>query len=369
MRIAFDATPLLGQRTGIGAFVAGAFTALRSEPGLELVGYGLTWSGRRQLPTQLPAGVRPCRVPMVAGPLMRIWSRSNVPTIEWWTGKIDAVHGTNFVVPPARRAAEIVTVHDLTPLRFPELCTPTSLAYPGLIRRALGRGAVVHTPSATIAAEVVEEFGVTPDRVRAVPHGIPGNHCSPLSAPSEPEQPPYILALGTVEPRKDFPTLVRAFDSVAATHADVRLVIAGPPAWGASALDEAIAVAHHSDRIERRGWVSDDERTRLLRGASIFAFPSIYEGFGLPPLEAMAEGVPVVATAAGAVPEVVGTAALLVDIGDVDELSGALTTVLDDEEERARLVKAGSDRIRDFTWERCAQGLAALYRDAAAAKG
>jgi glycosyltransferase involved in cell wall biosynthesis len=364
VRVAIDATPLLGVRTGVGVFVAGALGAMAERGDLDLVGYGLTWVGRRRLAEVLPPGVRACRVPMVAAPLLRLWQRMDAPVVEWWTGTIDVVHGTNFVVPPARGAAQVVTVHDLTSVRFPELCSPAALAYPALVRRALLRGATVHTHSASVAAEVTETFGVRSERVRVVPPGVD----RPLRAPRLAERgPPYVLALGTAEPRKDLPTLVRAFDSVAGGHRDLKLVIAGPPGWGEQSLAAAIASCTHRSRIERLGWVSDAERAVLLSGAEVLAFPSLYEGFGLPPLEAMAEGVPVVAMAAGAVPEVVGDAALLVPVGDSDALAAAIVEVLGDAAERARLVEAGTRRVAEFTWQRCASGLAALYRDVSAA--
>ncbi|HLY83919.1 MAG TPA: glycosyltransferase, partial [Acidimicrobiales bacterium] len=170
--MALDATPLLGARTGIGVFTSGALAALSRRGDLDLRGYGLSWTGRRQLAAALPPGVRVCPRPMAAAPLLELWRRFDGPVAEWWTGRVDVIHGTNYVVPPTRRAAQVVSVYDLTPIRFPELCTPTSLTYPALVARALGRGAMVHTLTAAVAAEVVDAFGVEPARVRVVAPGV-----------------------------------------------------------------------------------------------------------------------------------------------------------------------------------------------------
>jgi glycosyltransferase involved in cell wall biosynthesis len=368
LRVAIDATPLLGARTGVGAFVAGALPALADpEAGLDLDlrAFGLTWNGRRALAPLLPPGVEAVRAPMAAGPLLRAWARADEPAVEWWTGEVDVVHGTNFVVPPSRRGAEVVTVHDLTSVRYPQLCAPTSLAYPRLVRRALGRGAWVHTPSAFVAGEVVDILGADPDRVRVVAHGVPGLDLIPPEPPAQGDDR-YILAVGTAEPRKDLPGLVRAFDAVAARHPDVHLVLIGARGWGEEDLAAAVATAHHRTRITRLGYVDDRRRAALVGAATVLAFPSVYEGFGLPPLEAMAAGVPVVATRAGAVPEVVGDAGWLVGTGDTDALAAALAGVLDlGDGERAAAVERGRRRAACFSWERCARGLSRLYRDAA----
>jgi glycosyltransferase involved in cell wall biosynthesis len=158
---------------------------------------------------------------------------------------------------------------------------------------------------------------------------------------------------------------VRAFAAVAATRPDVALVIAGADGWGADAFHRVLEDCPVAGRVVQLGYVPDDDLARWLAGAVALAFPSLYEGFGFPPVEAMAAGVPVVATAAGAVPEVVGEAALLVAPGDTDALSGALERVLDDEYLRARLVADGRCRATQFTWEACGAGLARLYADAA----
>jgi glycosyltransferase involved in cell wall biosynthesis len=316
------------------------------------------------------------------------WSHLPGPPVEWFIGPVDVVHGTNYVVPPTRRAGRVVTVHDLSALRYPQLCDASTLEFPRLVRRAVAAGAWVHTPSRYVADEVIEELAVDPGRVRAVHHGIPGqgrvlgsgpdSRCRP--DPTVPAgrggddhddagMPPgtkrYVLAVGTVEPRKDYPSLVHAFDMLAEKLEDVALVIAGVDGWGAGALDDALVRSRRSDRIARLGYVTPARLERLLARAAVVAYPSVYEGFGFVPLEAMAAGVPVVATAVGAIPEVAGDGALLVPPADVDSLAEALESVLSDEAARSDLVQRGRLRANSFTWEACAEGLANLYSQAA----
>jgi glycosyltransferase involved in cell wall biosynthesis len=259
-----------------------------------------------------------------------------------------------------------VSVWDLTAVRYPELVTPTSRLYPGLVARAVAGGAWVHTATESVAEEIVDYFGVEPARVKVVPPALrppPPAPAPRLPAAPRAAAPPYILGLGRTEPRKDFPGLVRAFDILAGRQPGVELRIAGPPGWGETEVQAAIAASSHRDRIRREGWVGDV--AGLMAGASVFAYPSLYEGFGLPPLEAMAAGVPVVAASAGAVPEVVGPAAVLVAPGDVEALAGALERVLTVQDLRRQLVAAGRDRAARFSSERTAQGLIAAYREVA----
>jgi glycosyltransferase involved in cell wall biosynthesis len=361
VRIAYDVTPLLGDRTGVGAFAAGALGALIDLDAADIVPYALSWRGRSSLPARLPAGSRPPRWPMAARPLRALWTRADWPPVELWTGAVDVVHGTNFVVPPSRRGRQVVTIHDLTAVRFPDLCTADTLAYPGLIRRALARGAVVHTPSAFVGDEVVEHFDVDPARVFPVHHGIPPVAHAMGPSPAGPGR--YVLALGTIEPRKGLPDLVAAFDQVAEVEPDLRLVIAGADGWGIDAFDRALAQAKHRARVVRLGFVSGDERAALLRQAHVFAYPSIYEGFGFPPLEAMVAGVPVVSSSAGALSEVLGEAAALVAPHDVDGLARALLEMLS-EDRRQMMVDRGRERIGHYSWHRCAEGLMSIYATA-----
>jgi glycosyltransferase involved in cell wall biosynthesis len=377
LRVNLDATSLLDAITGVGVFTTELLAGLVTRDDVHLTAFCITWRGRARLRSvvdELADGPVTVRArPFPARVARALWRRVDAPAASLLAGPGDVVHGPNFVVPPGGGQAEVVTVHDLTALHHPEMCTPDVLEWPGLLRRALRRGAWVHTVSEFVADEVREAFPEAGDRVVAVHNGVrpapaPGPGTGAANGHRLAGGDRYVLAVGTVEPRKDLPGLVAAWDAHAADDPDVRLVIAGGDGMGADALDAAIARAHHRDRVVRLGRVAPDDRLGLLRGASVVAYPSVYEGFGLVPLEAMGVGVPVVATSAGAIPEVVGEAAALVPPGDPDALAGALARVLDDTDLRARLVAAGAERVARYRWDDAVEGIVSLYRRAAAAR-
>jgi glycosyltransferase involved in cell wall biosynthesis len=371
LSVGLDATPLLGQPTGVGVFCAGALSGLASLAQLDVSGFAVSWRRRRGIEVLVPKGVSTRQRAMPARPLHSSWRRFSWPPVEWFIGRHDVVHGTNFVVPPTDRAARVMTVHDLTVLLYPELCDPPTLVYPELIRRAAGEGAWVHTPSQFVADQVIAEMGVDPERVRAIHHGVPAlalgadqDGPRPFTLPDGCSR--YVVAVGTIEPRKDYPLLVSAFGAVSGNHPDVALVIVGGEGWGADRYRAAVEASPARSKILRVGYLTGQKLAAALQNASLLAYPSLYEGFGFPPLQAMAAGVPVVATAAGAIPEVVGDAALLSESGDADRLAESICQVLDGGHDIEDMVQRGRNRSDQFTWTRCAEGLAQLYADASA---
>jgi glycosyltransferase involved in cell wall biosynthesis len=363
LRVAFDAVALLDTRTGVGRFVDETLERLALRGDLEITAFGYWPRARRRMQAVVPEGVGVSPFPMFGPPLRAMWRRGGFPPIELWCGRTDVVHGPNFLVPPAWRGAEVVTVHDLTILRYPEFCTDDTLQFPTLIRRAIARGAWIHTVSHFVGDEVVEQLGADPDRVVVIPNGVtPVPAADGAVVRSLAGGDRYVLAIGTVEPRKDLPRLVAAFDRLAAHDHDVRLVIAGPDGWGSDALRAALDGAHHRDRIVRLGWVSEQQRAELLRGAAVLAYPSLYEGFGLPPLEAMTAGTPVVSTRTGGITEVAADAALLVAPGDTEALAEALERVLSDGDLADDLRRRGTANATRFSWDRTASELGDLYQ-------
>lgn len=362
-RVAVDATSLYGARTGVGRFTAEVLAHAGGRTDVQVAAYAITWRGGRDLDQLLPPGVGAApgrRLP--ARPLRLLWQRMDRPRIDRWLGPTDVVHGTNFVAPPTR-AASVLTVHDLTYLHHPEMCTDDVLQYRDLVPRALRRGATVHAVSSFVAEEVRDHYDLPAERVVPVLNGIsrPPAAGSASAGRRQAGADRYLLWLGTVEPRKDLPTLVAAFDAVAADDPDLRLVLAGPDGWGTEALRAALASARHPERVVRLGWVEEATRADLLAGAEALVLASRYEGFGLPAGEAMVAGTPVVATAVGGLTEVVGEAGLLVPPGDPAALAEALAQVTSDADTRRRLSAQGTERAAELTWDRTVDGLVALW--------
>jgi len=331
MHVALDTTPLLGARTGVGHAVAGVldgFAALAEPERPALTRFVVS---ARALVGKRPAGVADRVLPLPAGVLHRTWAATGRPPVDCWLGRPAVVHGTNFVAPPLRDGAEVVTVHDLWEL------PPRTVS---LIQGTVRRGGWVHAPSAHVAGLVAERFGT--DRVRAVPWGVPALPTGGAAPPGVPPGP-FVLFLGRDLPRKRLDLLAEAVAMVP----EVRLVLAGPG-------------------TERRpgglGAVTDGQRAALVRAAAVVAVPSVDEGFGFPVLEAMSAGVPVVAAAAGALPEIAADAAVLVPPGDPAALADGVRAALADP---AALAASGRDRAAAFTWTATARGLTALYAGAA----
>jgi glycosyltransferase involved in cell wall biosynthesis len=354
--------PLVGLRTGIGQFVAHLLDALEALPDPpELRRYALSFRAT------LPDGVQ--RLPYPAALTLKAWGRTDWPRPRRSLGGADVVHGTNYVVPPTAVPA-LVTVHDCSFVTHPEFVDDTVRSFVPVVRRAVARGSLVHTPSEYVAGEVTARFGAAPERVRVIPHGPPLRDFATGARPAAPDLTggrPYILALATREPRKNLPRLVEAYGLVFAEVPDAALVLVGPDGPDQANVEAAMAClpADAARRVVVRPWMDDAGRAAVLAGASVLAVPSHDEGFGLPLLEAMQFDVPVVAARAGALPEVAGDAAVYADPNDTASLAAALRGALTDDAARRRLVAAGRLRLAHYSWARTAASFAALYREAA----
>lgn len=376
LKLSVDATALLLPRTGIGLFTAEMLQALSMRGDVRVSAFNASWRGRGRgwLPSDVSNGSNlsdgtdtgdvgdgVVEVPgrLMTGRVRLLWEYLALPRLEWFAGAADVVHGPNYRVPPTARAAAVMSVHDVSFERAGSGSAPAA-ALRRSVRTAIRRGAWVHADSDYVAEEIRATYRIDPQRVVTVPLGVRLPSAGAHPAPGA----PYLLSLGSSEQRKDLTTLVAAFDAIAAQDRDLRLIFAGPDGNAAQALAEAVSRSPHCERILQLGWIDDSSRAALIRHAAAVAYPSLYEGFGLVPLEAMLAGRPVVTTPVSAIPEVAGDAVLYAAPGDADELADALRQVLTDSELVASLAERGRARAATFTWERTAEGLMNLYRQA-----
>lgn len=287
------------------------------------------------------------------------WHRFRRPALRLPDG-IDVVHAPSLAVPPPGARPLVVTVHDLA---FSYLSPQGSAFHRRGLELTRKEAAAVVVPSAFTGSEV-EAAGIDPERVHVVHHGIdrptepaPGEVASRLRRLGV--EAPFLLAVGTIEPRKGLEVLAEAFSALSAIARTpgVRLVLAGSPGWGdVPGLDRPGLI--------RLGHVDEADLDALYRGAAALVMASRTEGFGIPVLEAMVRGCPVVVSDAGSLPEVVGPAGVVVPAGDPNSLAGVLKELLEGEERRKDLAEAGRSRAAGFTWAACVEGHLAAYRSA-----
>lgn len=322
---------------------------------VDLVGVAARHRTAPRPPFVPPVPVRHLPLPRLA--LYESWQRLRAPAVQRATGPVDVLHGWTFAVPP-RSAPLVLTVHDLAFLADPSHYTRRGL---GFFRRGLAvarRDAdLVLVPSEVVRVECLAA-GFAAERVRVVPHGVEArpvgdDEVSRVRA-AHGLTGRYVLWTGTLEPRKNLPALLAAFRRV---EADVDLVLVGPTGWGPD-LSAALAA---TPRVRTLGFVPDADRDALYAGAELFAFPSLREGFGLPVLESMAQGTPVVTSAGSAMAEfAVGT---FVDPTDPAALAGALSTLLADDGQRETLGRQARERAGAMSWDTAAAATVQAYRD------
>ncbi len=307
-------------------------------------------------------------LPMPRAALYEAWHGMRWPEVERATGPVDVVHATSLVVPPTR-APLVVTVHDLAFLDDRDRLTSRGNRF---MRRGLDL-ARAHADLVVCSSEATRRdcmaAGIDESRLRVVLLGADAQPAS-LDAIAAAKQRfgltrPYVVWVGTVEPRKNVPGLLAAFAAIAADHPDHELVLVGPKGWGPQ-LDELLASLEDvRSRVRALGFLSDDDRGAVVAGAAALCYPSTREGFGLPVLEAMVQGTPVVTSSGTATEEVAAGAGMLVDPASPDAIADGLRQVLDDDALADRLSIAGRERAVELTWARCAERTRELYREVA----
>jgi glycosyltransferase involved in cell wall biosynthesis len=375
-RITIDYTPAVWQSAGIGRLtreVVRALLALSPAHDIRL----LCMAGQ---PVGLPVfNGKPApliRVPLTDRWLYRIWFRARLPVpIELFAGHSDLYHATDFVLPPLLPGTRtVLTVHDLTFMRDASSAQPQLLKFlTRVVRQSALRATHIVADSDATAHDLMDVYGLPAARITTIHSGVDERFTPQPQQSDEAARvrskyglgdAPFVLTVGTLQRRKNHLTLVRAFAELLHglyTLQDLQLVIAGGKGWLYNDVVSAVSALGLQERVRFMGFVDDADLPALYRAAAVFAFPSLYEGFGLPPLEALACGVPVVTSNASSLPEVVGDAGLMVDPLDVQGLAEALGRALTDPDWRSMAIARGTQRAAQFTWRRAAQQLLDVY--------
>ncbi len=380
MRVAFDAIALLSPLTGVGQYAFELASRLAANPHLEArFFYALGWSDAVRTES-LPAASR-----------IFPWMRRFIPNSyvlsralqsqrfkrEARRGKFDVYHAPNFLSFDFP-GPTVTTVHDLSWIRFPEAHPIERVrAMHRFFEPGLRRSALILTDSQFVKQEIVDVFGIAADRIMPIPLGV-----APLFRPRTVQETAqlmqahglvhgsYFLAVGTLEPRKNLVAALRAYAQLPPmTQSAYPLVLSGMKGWHSAELDREMAPLLASGRVRMTGYIARADLATLIAGATALVYPSIYEGFGLPPLEAMACGVPTIVSNVSSLPEVVGDTGLLVDPHDHAALRDAMQQLAEAPEMRAQLAARALGRAAQFSWEACMEQTIAAYARAIAGAG
>jgi glycosyltransferase involved in cell wall biosynthesis len=370
--IAIDYTPAYEQGGGIGRYVRELVAALsRIDTQTE---YRLFVSGaaRAALP-QPPAPNfqwRPTRISPQW--FARLWHRARIPLpVEAFAGRVDLYHATDFVLPPTLPGTRtLLTVHDLSFVRVPEAASPSLKAYLDVVvPRSVRRADHILADSTATKNDLMELYGTPHDKITVLLSGV-DSRFHPVNDPAVRAQvreryklpeTPYVFSVGTVQPRKNYGRLIQALARLRDNGLDVDLVIAGGRGWLEDPIYETIRAEGMDGHAHFIGFANEADLPVLYSGAACVAMPSLYEGFGLPVLEAMACGTPVVTSNVSSLPEVAGDAALTITPTDLDALTEALRQLIADSALRETLIQRGYERAKQFTWEASARHLRQIY--------
>jgi glycosyltransferase involved in cell wall biosynthesis len=371
IKIGIDYTAAVHQSAGIGRYTREMVQALAAEPTFSPHYYLFAAAAREGSLPPLPGENftwRPTR--LTERWLARLWYRLQLPLpVETWTGSLHLLHAPDFILPPVRRTTRtIVTIHDLSFVREPDSIMPGMSDHLNTwVPRSVAQADCVIAVSEATCRDLVELYQTPPEKIRILYHGVTANF-KPVTDPARLQairqkyrlgQKPLVLSIGTIQPRKNYQRLIQAFAQV---KREAALVIAGGAGWKNESIFAEVEKQQMADRVYFPGFVEDTDLPALYSTAAVFVYPSLYEGFGLPILEAMACGVPVIASNRSSLPEVTGDAGLLVDPHDVAAIATAMTRLLEDYPLRQQLSAAGLKRAAQFTWSGMAAQLVDIYR-------
>ncbi|MEX1019463.1 MAG: glycosyltransferase family 1 protein [Litorilinea sp.] len=381
-RIAIDYTPAVRQQAGIGRIIRGQIRALiQQNQGTNPYDIRLFVAGGADAAARASAPLPLHATPLRERDLVRLWHRLNIPfpAIEWFTGgPLDLFHATDFVLAPSRARRTVLTVHDLAFLFYPEAAMPGLQRYLNVVvPRSVRRADHLIADSVNTAKDLQEQWQIAPARISVVQGAVDHSHFRPVPDPAAQTavrhkyhlgDAPLILAVSRLEPRKNHVRLIQAFDLARRrAHLPHRLVIGGAKGWLFDEIFAQVQRLHLEEWVILPGFIDDADLPTLYSAAQIFAYPSLYEGFGLPIVEALACGTPVLTADNSCLPEAAGPGAHYVNALDVESIAEGLEKLALDENLRHDLAQAGQAHAQAFTWARSARQLLDVYAHVLAA--
>lgn len=374
MRVGIDYTAAARQRAGIGRYTRSLVHALarvdqQNEYALFVPGDARFLNGLGTVAQTVnppsPSNFHLVRAPLSERALVTLWQRARVPLpIETFVGANEVFYSPDFVLPPTKARRKILTVHDLSFRRVPETAVPNLKWYlEGAVPRAVARADLIFADSNATRADLIELYHAPPERVQTLYSGC-DDFFQPVTDTNELARVrelyklnrPFILSIGTLEPRKNFVRLIEAYARMPRRD-EFELVIAGGKGWLYDEILNAPERLGVKDCVHFPGFVPDEDLAAIYSACAVFVYPSLYEGFGLPVLEALTCGAAVITSNTSSLPEVAGDAAMMVDPRDIDALAAALEQLLGDEELRAELIRRGIEQAKKFSWEKSAHQL------------
>jgi alpha-1,3-rhamnosyl/mannosyltransferase len=375
MRVAFNATALTGPLTGIGQYALQLALRMQQAGDTELFLFYADHFERDVRPRGHPYIGRLRQVVRSWMPYsyeMARWNRQRFFNRGVRSLRFDLYHEPNFLAYDFDGPL-VLTVHDLSWIRFPETHPIERVrAMHKYFEPSLRRAQIVLTDSEFVKREIIEVFGLAPDDIRAIPIGLDAAFRPMAEDETQPvldahglHHGRYLLSVGTLEPRKNLERTVRAYSLLPAElRTRFPLVIVGASGWRTQGIESVLGPLVASGESKVLGYLDRAALAAITAGAAAMVYPSIYEGFGLPPLEAMGCGVPAISSNVSSLPEVVGEAGLLIDPLDAEAIAGAMRTMLEDAPLRSALAAKSIERAARFTWEACAQQTRTAYADA-----
>lgn len=370
VNVCLDIQPAVAQRAGVGRYTRALVEHLGEDRGGDALRLFFFDFQRRGLTFATP-GLSQQALRWCPGRFaQKSWKALHWPPFNWLAGRADVYHFPNFIIPPLTYGRAVVTVHDVSFLRYPDMAEAKNLAYlKARMADTIRRADAIITDSRFSAGEIVELLKADSAKVFPIHLGVtdhvslPGTEAVTELRRARGLTRPYLLTVGTLEPRKNTAFLTRVFEAM--TGFDGDLVIAGMRGWKYEPILECLRASKRAGAIRYLDYVSNEELNALYAGAELFMFPSIYEGFGFPPLEAMVCGAPVMASTAGSLPEVLGNGALLIAEFDEERWAGAAMRLLSDSAKRRDLIEKGRAWAARYTWRETARKTWDIYRKVA----